>query len=223
MKWNLRKQCEHLILKATTPLSRGLAHAGVTPNILTTIGLLFNMAGAGVLVFGVSWVHKGDIFSVGVGCALFLLAGVFDILDGQVARYGGRTSQFGALYDSTLDRYGEFMMFFGICHFLVSHQFYVSSVWAFAALMGSMMVSYVRARSEGLGVECKIGLMQRPERIVIISVSGIVSCIVSLCCGEKLESIYILTIPLAIVAVLSNITAFSRIKHCRSGMHDDSR
>src|SRR5437868_14107553 len=95
------------------------------------------------------------------------------MLDGQVARLGNMKAVFGALYDSVLDRYSELIIFLGICYYLVSHHYFLSSIFAFIALIGSMMVSYVRARAEGLGVECKGGLMQRPERVITIAVFAI--------------------------------------------------
>src|SRR5690349_24595542 len=95
------------------------------------------------------------------------------MIDGQVARLGNTSTKFGALYDSELNRYSELVMFLGICYYLIGHHYFLSSLFAFIALIGSMMVSYIRARAEGLGVEVKGGLMQRPERVVTIGVSAL--------------------------------------------------
>ena len=141
---------------------------------------------------------------------------------------GNMASKFGALYDSVLDRYSELIMFFGICYYLIAHHYFLSSLFAFIALIGSMMVSYTRARAEGLGLECKTGLMQRPERIIIISVSVIACGIFSYFIGgsyklyfdlfnfEIFESITIFTFPIVIVAVLSNITAIKRLLYSKN-------
>ena len=85
------------------------------------------------------------------------------MMDGRVARLGNMSSKFGALYDSVLDRYSELMTFFGICYYLSMKDYFLYELIAFVALIGSLMVSYVRARAEGLGIECKVGFMQRPE------------------------------------------------------------
>lgn len=158
---------------------------------------------------------------------LILFAGLFDMLDGQVARLGNMSSKFGALYDSVLDRYSELVMFLGICYYLVAHHYFLGSLFAFMALIGSMMVSYTRARAEGLGIECKGGLMQRPERVITIGVSALACGIASNYIGGNyklfvsginfhvFESMSILTIPVTIVAVLSNITAIKRLMDCK--------
>ena len=155
--------------------------------------------------------------------ALILFAGLFDLIDGQVARLGNMKSTFGALYDSVLDRYSELVMFLGICYYLVAHHYFLSSIFAFIALIGSMMVSYVRARAEGLGIECKGGLMQRPERVVTIGLCAILCGVTSQYIGGNyklfipgvryhvFETISIFTVPIVALAVLTNITAFNRL------------
>ena len=145
------------------------------------------------------------------------------MLDGQVARLGNMKSTFGALYDSVLDRYSELIMFLGICYYLVGHHYFLSSIFAFIALIGSMMVSYVRARAEGLGIESKGGLMQRPERVVTIGLCAMLCGITSLYIGgdyklyvsgikfHVFETMTIFTFPIAVLAVLTNVTAFKRL------------
>jgi len=154
------------------------------------------------------------------------------MLDGQVARLGNMKSTFGALYDSVLDRYSEQIMFFGICYYLVAHHYFLSSIFAFIALMGSMMVSYVRARAEGLGIECGGGLMQRPERVVTIGVFAIICGIASLYMGgdyklyvpgikfHVFETMSIFTIPITVMALLTNITAYNRLMGSKKSIEE---
>ena len=153
-----------------------------------------------------------DLSLVGWTGGLILFAGLFDMMDGRVARLGNMSSTFGALYDSVLDRYSELMTFFGICYYLSMKDYFFYALIAFVALIGSLMVSYVRARAEGLGIECKVGFMQRPERVVLTSLGA-------LFCGvfkdiTAFDPMLILIVPLAFVAVFANITAFARVRHC---------
>jgi hypothetical protein len=126
-----------------------------------------------------------------------------------------------------LDRYSELILFLGICYYLVSHHYFVSSLFAFIGLIGSMMVSYTRARAEGLGIECKDGLMQRPERVIIIGVSALACGISSRWMGGDykipwpnsnfpiFETISIFTIPLTVMAFLANWTAIGRLRDAK--------
>ncbi|MFC1557537.1 CDP-alcohol phosphatidyltransferase family protein [candidate division KSB1 bacterium] len=168
----------------------------INPNHLTTVGFLIQL-------FTVYFLANGHLFIAGW---LILLAGTCDIVDGKVARARAVGTKFGALYDSTLDRYSEFAMFFGIGYYFIKNEFYFSTIVAFLALGGSLMTSYIRARSEGLGLECKVGSMQRPERIVYIGLASIFS-------SFPYIDIYPLLIVLWGIAVMSNLTAFQRLKH----------
>lgn len=220
------------IYKIIDPLVKLLIKMGLTPNMITTIGLLLNFGVAGVFILGAEEGNRGDLRYVGWAGALVLFAGLFDMLDGQVARLGKMSSTFGALYDSVLDRYSELIMFLGICYYLVAHHYFLSSIFAFVAMIGSMMVSYVRARAEGLGIESKGGLMQRPERIITIGVCAIICGIISLYIGgdyklyvpgiryHVFETMSIFTIPITILAVLTNITAFKRLTGARRNILD---
>ncbi len=221
----VRDLLQKLIYKTIHPFVKFLIKIGCTPNIVTTIGLLLNLVVAVIFVLGAEEGNRNDLSYLGWSGAMILFAGLFDMLDGQVARLGNMTSTFGALYDSVLDRYSELIMFFGISYYLVSHDYFLSSLFSFLALIGSMMVSYTRARAEGLGIECKEGLMQRPERVVIIGVSALACGITGSIIGGDyqfyykgfriFETILVFTIPLFIVAVLSNITAVQRLIHCK--------
>jgi CDP-diacylglycerol--glycerol-3-phosphate 3-phosphatidyltransferase len=116
------------------------------------------------------------------------------------------SSTFGALWDSTLDRYSELVTLFAICLIFIKAGWFWMGVTTFAAMIGSIMVSYVRARAEGLNIECKVGLMQRPERVVVTAVVAIISGCVS--------DLWWLAGGMILIAVLANITAFWRIIHC---------
>ena len=143
---------------------------------------------------------------VGWSGAVILFAGLFDMMDGRLARIGNMSSMFGALWDSTLDRYSELFTLFGIAMYLILNSWVTGGVLTFLAMVGSVMVSYVRARAEGLGIECKVGLMQRPERVVLTSLGAIL-------CGI-FDNLWFLVVPIVIIAILANITAFWRICHC---------
>jgi len=226
-----KDSAQQMIYKIINPLIKVLVKMKVTPNVITTVGLVINIIAVVVFIIGGEKGATGDLSYIGWGCGLILFAGLFDMIDGRLARVGNMSSRFGALYDSVLDRYSELFMFFGICYYLVAHHYFLSSIFAFVALIGSMMVSYVRARAEGLNIECKGGLMQRPERVVTIGLSGVICGIVSAVTGgnhklyvndmsfDVIETISIFTIPILIVAVMSNLTAIKRLNYCRLHMN----
>jgi phosphatidylglycerophosphate synthase len=230
-----RKKLQLGIYKIINPLVRLLIKAGLTPNMVTTIGLVLNIGVAIIFISGAEEGKRGDLRYVGWAGALILFAGLFDMLDGQVARLGNMSSPFGALYDSVLDRYSELILFLGICYYLVAHHYFLSSLFAFIGLIGSMMVSYTRARAEGLGIECKDGLMQRPERVIIIGVSALACGIASGWMGGNFkiswpdstfpvfETISIFTIPVTIMAFLANATAIGRLRDARRQLNGRDR
>lgn len=227
---SFRDQVQKGIYKIINPFVRFLIKLGLTPNAVTTIGLLLNIGVTVIFIVGAEKGNRGELAYVGWAGGLILFAGLFDMLDGQVARLGKMSSTFGALYDSVLDRYSELILFFGICYYLVAHHYFLSSIFAFASLIGSMMVSYTRARSEGLGIENKGGLMQRPERVILIAVSAI-ACGVASAFVEGdgkvfvpgirfhvFELMSIFTIPITVMAVMTNITAFKRLFDAKKAM-----
>ncbi len=134
------------------------------------------------------------------------------MLDGRGARVGGMSRTFGALYESVLDRYNELVTLFGISVWLSNAGYVWGSIITFVALMGSIMVSYVRARAEGLGIECKVGLMQRPERVVLTAAGLIFTGVFAN--TTSFDPVLILIVPLLLIALLANLTAFWRIIHC---------
>ncbi len=227
-----RKNLQLGIYKVIDPFVKVLIKIGLTPNAVTTIGFVLNIGVAIIFIIGGEKGNRGDLTYIGWAGALILFAGLFDMLDGQVARLGNMKSTFGALYDSVLDRYSEQVMFLGICYYLVAHHYFLSSIFAFIALMGSMMVSYVRARAEGLGIECSGGLMQRPERVVTIGVFGIICGVASLYMGgdyklyipgirfHVFETMSIFTIPITMMAILTNITAYNRLMGSKKSIEE---
>ncbi len=145
---------------------RGLASAGISPNMLTAIGVTINI-GCGVL-FGL-----GEFFWAGV---VLIVANLFDMLDGNVARLSGRVTKFGSFLDSTLDRLSDMVAFFGIMMFYganVPQHSLLNVFLAGVGLIASVMVSYATARSEGLGVKANVGFLQRPERVVLLIIGAL--------------------------------------------------
>ena len=226
----LRDRLQKMIYVVINPLVKGLIKIGFTPNTITITGLVLNIGVAIIFILGAEEGNRGDLSYVGWAGALILFAGLFDMLDGQVARLGNMSSTFGALFDSVLDRYSELVMFLGICYYLIGHHYFLSSLFAFIALIGSMMVSYTRARSEGLGIENKGGVMQRPERVVLIGLSAIACGIAGHFIGgdyklfipgiryHVFETMTIFTLPIAVMAVLTNITAIKRLIHAKKAL-----
>ena len=209
---NYRDWLQQLIYRIINPVVHGMIKVGITPNIITTTGLVLNIAAAVVFVYAAVTDWNTALTYAGWAGGLVLFAGLFDMMDGRVARVGGMTSTFGALYDSVLDRYSELVTLFGILYFLLFQGYLWGSVITGLSIIGSLMVSYVRARAEGLGLDCKVGLMQRPERVVLTAVGAI-------CAGAfqrvgLFDPMYILIAPQALIAVLANWTAFVRIGHC---------
>ena len=231
----VRDRLQRLLQRMINPVVRFFISIGLTPNAITTIGLLLNIGVAIIFIIGAEDGNRADLSYIGWGGALILFAGLFDMIDGQVARLGKMSSRFGALYDSVLDRYSELVMFLGICYFLVAHHYFISSIIAFIALIGSIMVSYTRARAEGLGIPCKEGLMQRPERVILIGISAVATGITGHYVGgdqkwgfglfgyNNLETMIVFTIPLATIAILANFTAFQRLKACYRYLQDNEK
>lgn len=208
---NYRDWLQQLIYKIINPVVHGMIKIGITPNFITTTGLVLNIAAACLFVYAGLY-KPGELAYVGWGGGLVLFAGLFDMMDGRVARVGGMSSTFGALYDSVLDRYSELVTLFGIFYYLILQGYVWGSIITFIALIGSLMVSYVRARAEGLGLECKVGFMQRPERVVVTSLGAIFCGVFAGC--RAFDPMLILIVPLAVVALLANVTAFVRVAHC---------
>lgn len=145
---------------------RWLAHGGINPNALTVIGVAVNVLSG--LLFGL-----GHFFWAGV---VLVVANLFDMLDGQVARLSGRVTRFGGFLDSSLDRLSDMVVFVGLMVFYARETEYHSTLNVFlagAAMMGSVMVSYASARAESLIPKCDVGFLRRPERVVLLIIGGL--------------------------------------------------
>ena len=170
----------------------------IKPNWLTTMGVIFS-------------VIAGVLFAYGhflLGGLVVFLAGFCDMFDGVLARHFDETTQFGRFYDSVMDRYSELAIFIGLS-FYYSHQpgMVFQQIAADLSLVGSLLVSYTRARAEGLGEVCNIGFMQRPERIILVILGTVLTGL--------FKSQLFATFALVIIALLSNITALQRIFYIR--------
>lgn len=183
---------------ALTRVATLIARTGATPNTLTLLGFL-GMAAAGVLCASGSFFFAGLV--VAASC-------VFDALDGALARATGAASPFGAFFDSFLDRYAEAAVYGGLVVYYATTGAISGVGAAFFAAIGSLMVSYARARAEGLGVECRAGLFARPERIAVI--------IIGLVTGLAFPA-------LVLLAVATNITAVRRLLAVRGTTLSGSR
>ena len=208
-----RDYVQKLIYTLINPIIKGMIKMGITPNMVTTIGFVGNVVAAFLFIHASQLTPISIGFSwIGWGGAILLFSGLFDMMDGRLARLGNMSTTFGAFWDSTLDRYSELFSLFGITLYLMT----ASGIWAgvitFLALVGSIMVSYVRARAEGLGIVCKVGLMQRPERVVVTALAAIITGMTS--------NLWWLIGGMTLIAVLANITAFWRVAHCYKQLKD---
>ena len=202
---NYRDFLQKVIYYLINPLIKGMIKIGITPNFITTTGFILNLFATGPMIYAAIYApYNTNIIGYAGGVIIF--AGLFDMMDGRLARLGNMQSTFGALWDSTLDRYSELFTLFGIQFYLLANQWIYSGIITFLAIIGSIMVSYVRARGEGLGIDVKVGFMQRPERVVVTAIGAIV-------CGVC-NSLWGLSVPMILIALLANITAFWRITYC---------
>jgi CDP-diacylglycerol--glycerol-3-phosphate 3-phosphatidyltransferase len=153
------------VRRLATRSMTGLARTRVTPNALTALGVSLSAAG-GVLVY---FEHRGELLFFWLGAVVFVVGSLLDILDGALARQSGKGTPFGAFIDSTTDRVGEGVMLGAIALVLSRHDNEWALALAVAAIMGSFLVSYTRARAEALGLKGDVGLGSRAERVVIIA------------------------------------------------------
>jgi CDP-diacylglycerol---glycerol-3-phosphate 3-phosphatidyltransferase len=190
---------------------RGLARSRINPNVLTFIGLLINIA-CGVL-YG-----YGRFFTAGL---FMILANLFDMLDGQVARLRGRATRFGAFFDSVIDRYSDVIVYVGIMVFYArdtaAHSTLLVAITGLA-LVGSVMISYSRARAESLDIACKVGFLERPERVVLLIIGSLTQI-------GPATSPFLHKMPqvLWVLAVLSHWTVVHRVYHTWREMREPDR
>ncbi len=204
---------ERSFKKLIEPLASWLGRRNANPNWFTTLGFLLSIVCA--------WeIAAGKLVAGGI---LVLVSGLFDIIDGAVARKTGRVTRFGAVYDSTIDRYSEVTVFFGLGFYLIGHQYYLTSVAAVFAIGGSIMVSYIRARAETLGFKANVGLARRQERVVILGIGLILNAFDKFF-NRMLDPVIMKTLgdgyshpPIAVatavflLAILTNFTAIQRL------------
>lgn len=173
------------------PIASLLNSIGLSANTVTVIGLIGN-------AFGAYFVALGQI---SLGGVVILFSASLDAVDGTMARLSGRTSSFGAFFDSIIDRYSELLIFGGLMYYYLQHQDRLAVILVYLAVAGSLMVSYTRARAQSLGVEIKIGILSRVERFLVL-----IPCLIF---NQPI-------IALWLIAILSNVTALQRIWFIRS-------
>jgi CDP-diacylglycerol--glycerol-3-phosphate 3-phosphatidyltransferase len=175
------------------PAAEFCLRLGLTPNLMTALGLALNAAGAVLVAFGqVSW-----------GGVLILIGGPFDGLDGAMARRLGQPTKFGAFVDSVTDRWSEMLIFMGLLYYYVAGSDPLAWLYAllvFLATMGSVMVSYTKARAEALGFDCNVGVLTRMERYLVMAPALVFN---------------VPWLALWVVAILANVTALQRAWHVR--------
>lgn len=183
------------------PVMGWLTRRRVHPNVISTLGFLITCSSG-------FFFHQHRVSTAGF---LILLGGLFDIFDGTVARRTGLASSFGAFYDSTLDRLSEIVVYLGLLSLYNDYRLELGDVGMIYAVLlamaGSLMISYTRARAEGLGIRCTVGLMQRAERVVLIGAAALLF-------GEAVvlgQRGLVLKVVIILVAVLSLLTVIQRI------------
>ena len=180
------------------PIGAFLNRLGITPNAITLLGLVGTTIGAYVI-------SQGKMTLGGIILLLFVFV---DVLDGTMARLRGESSDFGGFVDSVSDRYAEFITFGGLVYYFLSQENYLGVMVTFAATAGSVLVSYVKARAEGLGFTAKVGLLTRVERYIVL--------IPALIFNQPYLAVIL-------IAVLGNITALQRIFYVRVQGHERMR
>ena len=187
---NIDKKRKSFAVRFTEPVIRFISKTPLTPNGVTLIGFAITVA-AGALAF------TDHLLAAGI---VVIVAGLFDMLDGALARTTKKVTRFGAILDSTLDRASEALILLGLLAVFVREADVAKSLLTGFALLGSFLTSYTRARMEGLGIECKAGLFTRPERVVVTAAGLILSGIS-----------YALLIALIIVTFFSWYTTIERM------------
>jgi CDP-diacylglycerol--glycerol-3-phosphate 3-phosphatidyltransferase len=174
----------------------GLALTRISPNLLTFIGLIINVAAA--LLFGYASADNNQPLLFRWAAVVIIGAGIFDMVDGRVARATNQVTEFGGFFDSVVDRYSDVALFFGlVVYYARAHRFFYLVMVAFV-MTSSVMVSYTRARAECMIEKCKVGFMERPERIVLIIIGALFNRMAPV---------------LWVLAVLSTITVIHRIRY----------
>ena len=184
----------------------GLARTRVTPNALTASGVTLCLTAAVVVFFE----NRGPWVFYWIGAVLFVVGSILDILDGALARAGGKATPFGAFLDSTTDRIGEGAMLGAIALVFHRHDHPVAIALTFAAVVGSFLVSYTRAKAEALGLRGDVGLGSRAERVVVIT-AGLVFAPIS---------IWLLVGAIGLLTATAWLTVVQRILHVRRQLRE---
>jgi CDP-diacylglycerol--glycerol-3-phosphate 3-phosphatidyltransferase len=179
------------------PIAQVLLRAHVRPNHLTVVGLGVSILAACALAGG----------RLRVCAVLLALAGLFDFFDGSLARLANRVSAFGAFLDSVVDRYSDLVVLLGAVLYYERQADATGVLLTLITLVGTVMVSYTKARAQSVGLPCEIGLMERPERL-IVQIAG--------------AAFNLLTPAMVVLAVLTNLTAVQRILHTRRTSREDA-
>jgi CDP-diacylglycerol--glycerol-3-phosphate 3-phosphatidyltransferase len=203
-----KKEIEGRVRSFLDPLTALILRLGFSPDALTFIGLVFSILAGYHLARG----------RYAISATFLLVGGLCDVLDGSMARRSGRSSRRGAFLDSTLDRLAEIAVFLGL--FLHYQNHLILQFLAMLALTGSLMTSYARARAEGLGVDCKVGLMERPERLILMILALYAAPL-------RIAGIGLLEVVVGALALLTYFTTFQRLAHVliklRPGLEGDPR
>jgi CDP-diacylglycerol--glycerol-3-phosphate 3-phosphatidyltransferase len=179
-----------------------LIESRLTPNAISLTGFLLNLAAAALILDRL-------FFLAGVA---FIVGSVMDTLDGRYSRMSGKGTQFGAFLDSTLDRIEEGLVLAAVAWYFADIGDSVAAAFCVVAVLGSLMVSYTRARAEALGIECKVGLATRPVRVVILSIGLVFAK------GAGIGDFELLAPAVYVLAVLTAFTAVQRVWHVRGEM-----
>ncbi len=186
----------------STAVRNRLIESRLTPNAISVVGLLGNLAAAALIVQGLYF----------LGGIAFICGSVMDTLDGRYARISGKGTLFGAFLDSTLDRIEEGVVLAAIAYRFADNGDELAAAMCVVVVLGSLMVSYTRARAEALGVECKVGVATRPVRVVILSVGLVFAK------GASISDIELLAPSIYAMAGLTAFTVFQRVWHVRNSL-----
>jgi len=169
-------------------LVRGISKLGVGPNLLTFFGFL-------ITILSAFYLAQGNFFYAGI---VIIFSGIFDMLDGRLARITNNVTKFGAFFDSVLDRYSDMILFLALMVHYIKNQQMIYVLLSGIVMIGAIMTSYTRARAESLVPTCKVGFLERPERLVLLIIGTIFGRMAAV---------------LWVMAVLSNLTVVHRILH----------
>ena len=183
-----------------------LIESRLTPNAISMTGLVLNLAAA-VLILE-------DLFVL--GAFAFIIGSVMDTLDGRYSRMSGKGTQFGAFLDSTLDRIEEGIVLTAVAWYFAEQGDEIAAAACVLVVLGSLMVSYTRARAEALGVECKVGLATRPVRVVILSIGLVFAK------GAGLGDFELLAPSVYLIAALTIVTTIQRVWHVRNQLSNEA-